>query len=199
MEAVGDVPVLDDGACDELGEHDDVSAEVDDVVLGLYVPAVDVDGVGEGLEGVEADAQRQHADARDGRKAGAEEGVEAAEHKVCILEVEEHPEAARQCDEQQNEAGRPVPVEALKPESAEVVDKDESQHDREKPHLAPAVEHEAAQEEDGVFELRGREVIERQRDGQKAQQKDDGAEDHGVSLLSDFPRWGERTAPGGAA
>ena len=64
-----------------------------------------------------------------------------------------------------------------------VADEDERQHDREKTHLAPAVEHEAAQEQNGIFEFRGREIVQRQRDGQKAQQKDDGAEDHGVSLL----------------
>ena len=47
---------------------------------------------------------------------------------------------------------------------------------------------EAAQEQDGIFELRRREIVERQRDGQKAQQEDDGAEDHGVRLLSGSPR-----------
>ena len=44
------VPVLDDGARDELGEHDDIRAEINDVVLRFYVPAVDVDGIGERLE-----------------------------------------------------------------------------------------------------------------------------------------------------
>ena len=58
-----DIPILDDGACDELGEHDNISAEVDDVVLSLYLPAVDINGVGKGLEGIKADAQRQDADA----------------------------------------------------------------------------------------------------------------------------------------
>ena len=31
------VPVLDDGARDELGEHDDIRAEINDVVLRFYV------------------------------------------------------------------------------------------------------------------------------------------------------------------
>ena len=56
VETVGDVPVLDDGAGDELGEHDDVSTEINDVMLRFHIPAVDVDGVGKCLEGVEADA-----------------------------------------------------------------------------------------------------------------------------------------------
>ena len=95
METVGDVPVLDDGAGDELGEHDDVSTKINDVMLRFYIPAVDVDGVGKCLEGVEADAQRQYADALNWRKTGAEDGIDAAEHEICILEVEEHPETAR--------------------------------------------------------------------------------------------------------
>ena len=49
-----DIPILDDGARDELGEHDNISAEVDDVVLSLYLPAVDINGVGKGLEGVKS-------------------------------------------------------------------------------------------------------------------------------------------------
>ena len=183
METVGDIPVLDDGAGDELGEHDDVSTEINDVMLCFHIPAVDVDGVGKCLEGVEADAQRQYANALNGRKTGAEDGIDAAEHEICILEVEEHPETARQRDEQQDETGGLVLLEALKPQAAEVVDEDERQHDREETHLAPAVEHEAAQEQNGIFEFRGREIVQRQCDGQKAQQKDDGAEDHGVSLL----------------
>ena len=152
-------------------------------MLRFHIPAVDVDGVGKCLEGVEADAERQYADALNGRKTGAEDGIDAAEHEICILEVEEHPETARQRDEQQDETGGLVLLEALKPQAAEVVDEDERQHDREKTYLAPAVEHEAAQEQNGIFEFRGREIVQRQCDGQKAQQKDDGAEDHGVSLL----------------
>lgn len=47
-----DIPILDDGARNELGEHDNISAEVDDVVLSLYLPTVDINGVGKGLEGI---------------------------------------------------------------------------------------------------------------------------------------------------
>ncbi len=91
VQLVGDVPVLHDGARNELREHDHIGTKVDDVALGLHVPAVDVDGVGEGLEGVEADAQRQGADALDLGKGRAQQGIGAAQHKVCILEVEQHP------------------------------------------------------------------------------------------------------------
>ena len=39
------VHIPDDGTGDELGEQDHIAAEIDDVVLGLGVAPVDVDGV----------------------------------------------------------------------------------------------------------------------------------------------------------
>ena len=96
VQLVGDIAVFDDGARDELREHDHVGAEVDDIALRLHIPAVDVDGVGQGLEGVEADAQRQGADALDLGKAGAQQGIDAAQNEVCVFEIEQHPKAADQ-------------------------------------------------------------------------------------------------------
>ena len=91
MQLVGYVPVFDDGAGDQLGEHNHICAKVDDVALGGHIPAVDVDGVGQGLEGVEADAQGQHLDALDGGEGSAQQGIGTFQHKVCVLEVEQHP------------------------------------------------------------------------------------------------------------
>ena len=161
------VPVLDDGARDELGEHDDIRAEINDVVLRLYVPAVDVDGIGERLERIEADAQRQGADALDGGKACPQQSVGAAEHKVCVFEIEQHPQAAHKACQQEEFAGGLAAVEPFQPQTAEVVEEDESDHDGEKAHLAPAVKHEAAQEQNGIFELCRREIVQRQRDGEE--------------------------------
>ena len=67
--------------------------------------------------------------------------------------------------------------------AAEVVDEDKRHHDREKAHLAPAVEHQTAQKQHGVFQFCGGKIVQRQRDGQKTEQEDDGAENQGVSLL----------------
>ena len=52
------IAVFYDGAGNQLGEHDHIRAEIDDIVLGFYIPAVYVDGIAHGLEGVEADAER---------------------------------------------------------------------------------------------------------------------------------------------
>ena len=60
--------VADDGARDELGKEGDIGAEGDHVFLHRGVPAVDVDGIAHGLEGVKADAdgqgQSQHRDGK---------------------------------------------------------------------------------------------------------------------------------------
>ena len=178
-----DIPILDDGARDELGEHDNISAEVDDVVLSLYLPAVDINGVGKGLEGIKADAQRQDADALNGRKSGAQQAVDAAQDKVCVLEVEQHPQAGCKGDQQQHLAHAGLCVKRFQPQAAEIVDEDQGQHDREEPDLTPAVEHQAAHKEHRILELCGRKVIQRQRNGKKPEQKDDGAENQGFDLL----------------
>ena len=183
MQLVRDIAVLDDGACDELREHDHIGTEVDDVALGFHIPAVDVDGIGEGLEGVEADAQRQSADALNFGKGGAQQGIGAAQHEVCIFEVEQHPQAADEGNEQERLAQSGFCVKVLDGKAAYIIDEDEGHHDREKAHLAPAVEHQTAKEQHGILELCGREIVQRQRDGQKAEQEDDGAENQGVSLL----------------
>ena len=187
MELSRDVPVFDDGPRDELGEHHHIGTEIDDVVFGLHLPAVDVDGVGKGLEGIEADAQRQGADALDRRKAGAQQAVDAADDKVRVLEIEQHPETGQQGRQQQDPADGGLCIGLFQPEPAQIVDEDESQHDWEEPDFAPAVEHQTAQEQDGVLELCGRKVIQRQRDGKKPEQKDDGAENQGVDLLQKRP------------
>ena len=178
-----DIPILDDGARDKLGEHDNISAEVDDVVLSLYLPAVDINGVGKGLEGIKADAQRQDADALNGRKSGAQQAVDAAQDKVCVLEVEQHPQAADERHQQKEAAQRGLCIKMFDGKAAEVVDEDKRHHDREKAHLAPAVEHQTAQKQHGVFQFCGGKIVQRQRDGQKTEQEDDGAENQGVSLL----------------
>ena len=53
----GEEGELEDGACDKVGEHGGEAGEIDEVLHGCSVSAIDVDDVAEGLEGVEADAE----------------------------------------------------------------------------------------------------------------------------------------------
>ena len=58
-ELVVHVLVPDDGAGDELGEEGDIAGEGDEPAGGRAVPPVDVDEVGDSLEGIEGDADGQ--------------------------------------------------------------------------------------------------------------------------------------------
>ena len=177
------IAVFHDGAGDQLREHDHVGTEIDDIALGLHIPAVDVDGVGQGLEGVEADAQRQRADALDLGKAGAQQGIYTAQHEVRVFEIEQHPQTADERNQQEHFAQGGLCVKALDAQAADVVDEDKGHHDREKAYFAPAVEHQTAHKQHGVLEFCRREVVQRQCDGQKPEQENNGAENQGVSLL----------------
>lgn len=52
----GNIPVADNGACDQLGEHGHISAEVYDIILYRSLSAVYINGVGHGLKGVKGDS-----------------------------------------------------------------------------------------------------------------------------------------------
>ena len=64
-------------------------------------------------------AQRQDADALNGRKSGAQQAVDAAQDKVCVLEVEQHPQAGCKGDQQQHLAHAGLCVKRFQPQAAE--------------------------------------------------------------------------------
>ena len=84
-----------DGARDELREEGDEGAKGDGVAGGLEVAPIDVDGVGEGLEGVEGDADGQD-DLQGGGVHGDAEGLPGRDpvldEEVGVLEVAEDAE-----------------------------------------------------------------------------------------------------------
>ena len=125
MQLVGDIAVFHDGAGDQLREHDHIGTKVDDITLCLYIPAVNIDGVGKGLEGVKADAKRQSANALDLGKGGAQQGVRCAAQSLRI-EVEQHPKAANEGHQQKCPAQGRLLVEVLDAQAADVVDEDEA-------------------------------------------------------------------------
>ena len=59
VELAGDGLVADDRARDELGKERDVERDVDRIAVGAEAAAVDVDDVGQAMEGEERDAERQ--------------------------------------------------------------------------------------------------------------------------------------------
>ena len=92
-----------DGSSDELREEGDEGGEGDGVSGGLEVAPVDVDGVGEGLEGVEGDADGQD-DLQGGGVHGDAKAVPGGDpvldEEVGVLEVAEDAEVDGEGDPQ---------------------------------------------------------------------------------------------------
>ena len=74
------------GAGDEVREEGDEARELPEITLRLGVAAVDIDDIGEGLEGVE------------GYPRGQEHGEGGAEEEAGVLEIEEKSEAGADGD-----------------------------------------------------------------------------------------------------
>src|SRR5205085_11569929 len=71
-ELAGDLPVSNDGARDQLWEYQQVQGCLDRTLLRRRIAAVDVDDVGNRVEGEERDADRQQQ-VREGERRRAEE------------------------------------------------------------------------------------------------------------------------------
>ncbi len=87
----------DDGARDELGEEGDEEGEVEEGGPGFGFVAVGVDGVGEGLEGVEGDAYGEYDGGccgGEGDAEGVDEGGEIIQEEGAVLEVGEEAQVA---------------------------------------------------------------------------------------------------------
>ena len=100
----GHIPVFHDGTGNQLGEHNHICTEINDVVLSLHIPTVYVDGVAHGLEGIEADAQGQHggcfhhADGKPGNR------IDGADDEVGVFEKHQHGQAAHNGNNQKDPA-----------------------------------------------------------------------------------------------
>ena len=176
MQLSSHVTVFHDGTCNQLGEHNHIRAEINDIVLSLHIPAVYVDGVAHGLEGVEADTQRQnssrfhHTDGKPGDR------IDGADDEVGVLEEHQHGQAAHNGNDQEDSAHLVRMIEPFDGKAGEIVDEDQHDHHREEAYLTPGIEHQAADEQNQVFQLVRCNVIQRQRDRQKAEQKQNGTE-----------------------
>ena len=78
------IHITDDRAGNQLREQGNVSAEADGIFLGCGIAAVNIDGIAQTLEGVEADAngQRQFQE----RQLRSQHSVDRADEEVCIFE-----------------------------------------------------------------------------------------------------------------
>ena len=154
--------VFDDGAGDQLGEEGDERAKTDQVLLGMYIAPIDVDGVGHGLEGVERDADGQ-ADAQGMEEIqSGEQGGQIRHDKIVILEKEQHAQVGHQRAEQSpfGHLG-PVPVVFNDP-AVGVIHQNGKDHNADVHRLAPAIEHQVEQQQRKVAPSAGGDIIDAQ-------------------------------------
>ena len=178
-ELAGDFVEAHDGAGNQLGEEHDVEQEIPERFEGLVDAAVDVDGVGELLEGEEGDADGQHDFfPAQGRPAqGGAQGTDVVEEEVGILEIEEHADVEQDADEQE-EALFPALGRGLHEPDEQEVDDDRGQEQGQEAQAAPGVEEQAGGQGHGVLEPLGRQPVEQQEGGQEVEEKKGTAEDH---------------------
>ena len=151
MQLGGYIAVFHNGSGNQLGEHNYVCAEIDDVFFRFRVSAIYIDGIRQRLKGVKADAERKNIDALYEREREPECRVQAAQGKIGIFKVEEHAEASDERSDQQGKAKRLPVGKMADPQSAEVIDRNEGGHDRKKADLSPTVKDKAANKEHGIL------------------------------------------------
>ena len=175
--------VLDDRPGDQLGEQRHIRAHVEDVLLGLDDAPVHVDGVGHGLERIEADADGQSQPQRG--NARVQEAVQVVDGEIRVLEEAQNAQIAHPVHDQHGFGGL-VPSRVLKmadQPGVGVVKHRGEQHDEDILGLAPAVEHKAEQQQHGIACLAGTQKIDPRHHRQEDQQKNSAAEYHRVVLL----------------
>ena len=187
LELVEDVAGALDGPGHQLGEEGDEQGVVDEVLLRFHVLAVDIDGVAQGLEGVEGDAHGQEH-VQQGHVQAQARGVDRVGQKargeVVILEEEQHPQVEEEAE------GHPEPP--LAPhrvayqQAAAVGDGGGEQHEQGVGGVPAHVEEVAGQQQLDVPGAAGQQVIDQQVEPQE-QQVLDGIEIQSVrSFLSRY-------------
>ena len=181
----GDVLVADDRSGDKLWEQQDVKPEAVDASLRRRVAAVDVDQVGDRMEGEEGNPQRQrNRGQRDSAQAEcAEDDAEIGDHEVGVLEHREQRQVAGNgegeppapCDGTFRVADFPAkcPVEC-----------DRGEYERNGHAFAPHIEHQTCHEQHAVAPATRHGEIRREHQGQEQEQEDGRCKDHAVSFRS---------------
>ena len=100
VQAPSNILVPDDGTGDQLGEHDDVGAEIEKPAFRRNGPAVCVNEIGRGLEGVKADADGK----RRRRKVvpKVQRTVDCRQEKAAVFVEKQDPEVIKHANGEQS-------------------------------------------------------------------------------------------------
>ena len=146
----GNVGIADNGPGNELGEHGHIGRKVDEAPLGRGSAPVNINDITENLKRIEADADGQrHMEQRHGQPG---ETVEAGKKKIGVFAIAKQTEAddGGATDAQP----RPLPFRPIlfRQQAEYIALHDGDDHEHHEPRLAPCVEQQACQQQNGVFQ-----------------------------------------------
>ena len=187
MQLLVDGGETDDRAGDELREHRHVGEVVEVVFLDRHLALIEVDGVAHGLEGEEADADRETEPER--RDCGAGERIDRIHQEIGVLEEAETTEV----DEHRQQEAEPTDgrtlIRAVHHTAERVVGQGLENHEQDVDRLAPGVEEQGKCEQDIVLPAERYQIVEDQAERQEVKKKRDTAENHSRLLSEIIVEW----------
>ena len=187
VELAGDGLVANDRPSDELREQGNIEGDVDRVAVGPESPPVDVDDVGQAMEGEEGDSERKRdVGLRYRQSERRHHRREIAGDKIRVFEDRKDDEIAGDGDGERDPARRAVPV--VDDQRGEEVEDDRENKDQDEARFTPGIEKEREQKRDDVLALdrRGQEVTS-QEDGQEIEQERYRGKDHYRNACAELP------------
>lgn len=160
IDLVFDVGIPDDGTRDELREHCDVHAKVQWVFLCIYLTAIDIDHISDGLQGEERDADGQ-CKIELGYELLADSAVDVmCEEALILVEAKDGNVESKVKDEQELFAGYFFASRNCVTESP--VEGDGEDHEPNVDRLAPCIEQQReCQEHNVLSRASGHEEVDR--------------------------------------
>ena len=176
-------PVADDRPRDQLRKIHDVERERHRRTLRIGDAAVDVDQIGQDVEGDERDAQRQRH-VRVGKRPAEdrlEHHVEVVDQEVGVLEQDQDEEISR--DRPLDQPLAPLAVGRRDRLTEHEVGGDRRQHQDDRDPAAPHIKHHAGGDQHQVADRVRRAMVERKNDRQKQADEGQITENHRVPCL----------------
>ena len=147
-----------DGTCHELGEETDIGEELDDIVCGTYLTAIDIDGIAECLERVETDAYGQDEVERHPVELvahGAEERRKVIHKEVVILKHGEDEQVEHDIRGADQLLHLALPLVMLEQQTTDIAEERREGDEAEKTPVPPAVEHVAGHDQKQILQATG--------------------------------------------
>ena len=168
-----------DGSCHELREEADVGEEGRGIAGGGEAAAIDVDGIAEGLEGVEGDAHREDEVEGEGvgvEATGAEQSREVRGEEVEVFEESEDAQVEADVGSREGAAPRLPAFTALDGQAADVAGSSRQGYEQQETPVPPAVEDVAGQDDEGVLpsQVTAESPVQGEDDGQEEEEREGG-------------------------